>query len=328
MITPLANTRTQPFASVGPVPTGQSPFSNPSRATVVNFARSHSSAMNLPKVPRRPALQACIAILAFVVFSAAPLIAQPITPASYSDVQEVPPASDLFIVTQIFQGDQTDPIEVHRIAFKDGVFYDFPSQPEQPWTIFDLPKSRVILLDRKRQQQTSLSTEDLLRLTVQSDTKITDPEQRQRFGMDAEVRPQLNPHSANSQSSRGQRFELSYDRTRYEVIAEKPAEPAWAYQYGQFVDWACRLNIARPQGVPPFARMRLNQAMVDQALYGRQINVELSRVVGSDSTPVTIRLRSETSLSSEISDSIADQIKQAQSLQVLFNAVPWDQYES
>lgn len=241
------------------------------------------------------------------------LVAQTVAPTSF--VESVP-ARTLFAVTKIYQGQQPQPVEIHEIAMVDGVVYDFPADRDQPWTVFDLPQSQVVLLDRKHQQRTSISTEELIRLTAQADSAITDPIQRSRFGMDAEV-----------QVLDENRFELSYDQTHYRVQASSPSQPTWAIQYSQFVDWACRLNIARPRGVPPFARMRINEVVSRAGLFPQRIDVEMTRSIGEDATAVLVRLNSQTTLSPEIGRQTQSRIDETHSMRVLFKEIPWDEYE-
>lgn len=225
-------------------------------------------------------------------------------------------ADDFLVQTQVYQGSQPEPVEVHEIALIDGVFYDFPSNDDQPWILFDLPQSRIVLLDRKHRQRTSISTENLIRISAQADAAVTDPATRRRFGMDAVVR----------QDESGE-FHLTYDQTQYRVQTVAPERSEWAILYAQFVDWACRLNIARPRGVPPFARMRLNEAMTRQGVYPQRIEVEMTRHVGVDLTPVVVRLNSQTTLSSTITPETRKRIQEARSMRVLFTEIPWNEYE-
>lgn len=219
-------------------------------------------------------------------------------------------------LTEVFQGDAKHPAETHQIAFQNGIYYDFPTAEGQPWTIFDLPQSRVILLDRERQQRTSIPTDDLVRLTARAQSEITDAEQRARFGMDAQP----------IQSGETQ-FSLRYDDTEYHITGVRADDTDVAAQYGRFVDWVCRLNIARPKGVPPFARMKLNALMTQQNVLPRETTVTITRHLGTDRTAATIRLRSLTSVHGEIDDSLAAQIHDAKSMRVVFKEVSWDHDE-
>lgn len=250
---------------------------------------------------------------------------RPVAHASATSPVTTHPGS-LLITTEIFQHlgdrhrrkaskDESRPVETHHVVFQHGTYYDFSSSPDEAWVVFDLPESEIVLLDRHRQQQTRISTSTLIEMTLRANAGLTDPTQRERFGMDAVA-----------QEGPDQTYELAYDRTRYHVTAASPTEPAWALHCGQFVDWACRLNIVRPRGVPPFARMRLNQTLVRDRLYAQQIDVEMGRTVGDDATPIVVRLTSQTQLSDEIPASIADQIRQAKSMRVLYQDIPWDQY--
>lgn len=226
------------------------------------------------------------------------------------------PPTQWTVLTEIYQGDASRPAETHRIALKDGIYYDFPKAAGEPWTIFDLPQSRVILLDRNNQQRTSIPTDDLVSLTAQAEAGVTDAAQRARFGMDAQP----------IQTSQTQ-FSLDYEDTQYLVTGVHTSDPDVVAQYGRFVDWACRLNIARPRGVPPFARMKLNELMTRQSILPYETSVTLTRHVGVERTTATIRLRSTTALHREIDESLAAQIQDAQTMRVVFEEVPWDQYE-
>lgn len=244
----------------------------------------------------------------------------PVTQAQVSDprlqTRTDTAASQWMVVTQIFQGDQHEPSETHHIAFQNGIYYDFPSDLNQVCTVFDLPRSRIVLLDRKRQLQTSVLTEDLIHLAARAEAEVIDATHRQRFGMDAQP------------TQTGElRFALSYTDTQYDVFGERSPETAMAVQYGRFVDWVCRLNIARPRGVPPFARIKLNALMTGRNVLPRETHVTMTRYVGTERIPATIRLRSTTVVSSEIEEGVIAQIKDAQTMRVVFPDVPWDEYE-
>ncbi|TWT56154.1 hypothetical protein [Allorhodopirellula solitaria] len=219
-------------------------------------------------------------------------------------------------LTKVFQGDAQRPAETHQIAYQNGVYYDFSAAESQPWVIFDLGQSRVIMLDRERQQRTSIATGDLVRLTARAESEITDEQQRARFGMDAQP---MRTSDLN--------FALDYEGTRYRISGMRASNPDVAAQYGRFVDWVCRLNIARPRGVPPFARMKLNEMMTSHDVLPEETKVTLTRYLGADRIAATIRLRSSMSLQNEIDDAIASQIQDAQTMRVVFEEVPWDQYE-
>lgn len=219
-------------------------------------------------------------------------------------------------VSHIYQGDDPNPVETHHVVFKNGIYYDFPADDQQPWTIFDLNASRVILLDRQRQIRTSVPTDDLVQLAARAEAEITDPVDRQRYGMDA-----VPTRSGELQ------FDVAYADTRYRVTGTRPGAPKLAAEYGRFVDWACRLNVARPRGVPPFARMKLNAVMTRQNVLPKETAVTLTRHIGAERIPAQIRLRSTTVIQDDLTASINKQVKDAQSMRVIFQEIPWDQYE-
>lgn len=238
----------------------------------------------------------------------------PARPASYRNAAK--PTGSWMAITHIYQGDHPAPVDTHHVVYENGSYYDFSDDESQPWTIFDLPSSRVILLDRKRQLRTSVPTKDLIQLAARAEAEITDPTDRGRYGMDA----------VPSRTSDGQ-FSVSYADTVYRVTGIRPDMPSLAVEYGRFVDWACRLNVARPRGVPPFARMKLNAVMTSAKLLPAETAVTLTRHIGADRTPAKIRLRSTTTIDRQLTDAMTQRINDAKSMRVLFQEIPWDQYE-
>ncbi|WP_201767220.1 hypothetical protein [Rhodopirellula sallentina] len=238
----------------------------------------------------------------------------PARPASYRS--PATPTGAWMAITHIYQGDHPAPVDTHHVVYENGSYYDFSNDESQPWTIFDLQASRVILLDRKRQLRTSVPTKDLIQLAARAEAEITDPTDRDRYGMDA----------VPSRTNEGQ-FSVSYADTVYRVTGIRPDVPALAVEYGRFVDWACRLNVARPRGVPPFARMKLNAVMTSAKMLPVETAVTLTRHIGADRTPAKIRLRSTTTIDRQLTDAMTQRINDAKSMRVLFQEIPWDQYE-
>lgn len=252
-------------------------------------------------------LLTCFALLS--LSSATPICAQ----ESFVSTSET---DQWMVVTDVFQGEQKTAVETHKIAFRNGVYYDFPTRPQQPWTIFDLPAGRVILLNRAAQTRTSVPTENLIQLAARAESEITDLAQRARYAMDATA------------SQTGHlRFTVAHTAIHYDVQAMPVSDAAIAVQYGRFVDWVCRLNIARPRGVPPFARMKLNALMTSHRVIPKETSVTLTRHLGSERIPATIRLRSTTTIHPDIETELDSQIEEAQSMQVVFQEIPWDQFE-
>jgi hypothetical protein len=172
-------------------------------------------------------------------------------------------AAEFTVATKIFVADVESPVAEHRILFADGLVYDLPQTDDRIATVYDAANGKIVLLDRESQQQTILGLEDLLRITAEAKASIDGADDRNRFGLNAQVI-----------SENGYRIEFA--GTEYRVQAETPSDPGIAADYGRFADLALRMNIVRPTGPPPFARMTLNSHIAARGEFPRESNLKIS----------------------------------------------------
>ncbi|EMB13105.1 hypothetical protein [Rhodopirellula europaea] len=222
---------------------------------------------------------------------------------------------DFTLTTRIYFAGERKPNTVHKNIFADGVIYSVSESDPRFLTVFDLNQSMIVLLDQKTKTRCSVSMDELTRLTARADASVTDSMRRERLGMNAQVRL-IGP----------QRYEMTYPGVRYEVEGVVPPSPAMAIANAQLVDWACRLNIARPRGLPPFGRMRLNDELWKQSLIGVKTKLSINRN-GADGEPVVkANLNIESDWSEGLDDDAERQIDQVQGYRVVYTQVNWSEF--
>lgn len=158
-------------------------------------------------------------------------------------------AATFRVTTKIFEGAKLDAAAEHVILFQEGLVYDFPQIDTRFVTVYDPAQNRVTLMDRENQQQTTLSTDDLIQVTAQARAAARTPEQQEQLGLLAKV----------ERSSRVSGYSVRFGNMEYHVTTQQPNDPSVAADFARFADLASRLNIVRRMGPPPFGRMTLNQ---------------------------------------------------------------------
>jgi hypothetical protein len=176
-----------------------------------------------------------------------------------------PAHAALFSVsTKIFVGASNDPASEHRILFDEGTAYDLSISEDRFATIYNSSDGKVVLLDRESKVQAVVTLDDLLKVTAQAKASVTEPEDRRRLGIEAKV-------------DAAEGYTMKFDGTEYFVKTQSPADPTIAIAYGRFADLALRMNLLRPLGPPPFARMTLNSHIAGKGEVPTQLTLTLKR---------------------------------------------------
>ncbi|MFG0265333.1 MAG: hypothetical protein ACF8AM_09295 [Rhodopirellula sp. JB055] len=219
------------------------------------------------------------------------------------------------LTTKIYFAGERKPNSVHKNIFHEGVIYSVPESDPRFLTVFDLNQSVIVLLDRQTKTRCSVPMDLLTQAAARADAMVTDPEQRESLGMNAKVRS-LGNH----------RYEMTYPGVRYEVEGVVPPSPAMAIANAQLVDWACRLNIARPRGLPPFGRMRLNDELWKQSLIGVKTKLTIDRQGANGEPVMKANLNIESTWTDGIDDAAQRQIDQAMGYRVVYKQVDWKEF--
>ena len=194
----------------------------------------------------------------------------------------------------------------HLVLFDSGMVYAVPAGGEEDTvTIIDESRRRLVLIHREKEVKTTIATEDLVELTARLRANATQPEQRARLGIGAQVKTDVSGvHS------------ISYGDITYKTTVQEPTNPRVAADFGNFANWATRLNIARARGLPPIGRMLLT----DHLAKLNQLPLETTLMFGRG--PAKREYRSTHSLVQRISQADRKLIDELGSMLALYTEVP------
>jgi hypothetical protein len=188
------------------------------------------------------------------------------------------------IETQVYSGRQSKLVSENLTLFTDQVVYDFlfdanDSSRVTEVVVFDLDKSRFVLLDMDRQLKLEIRQADLNQLLTS--LKTSEP-WRDEYPFLLE--PVFETHFDEAM----QRLELTSKHISYSVQVETPAKSLAFPAYGQFVDAYAQLNATDPQKLPPFARLELNRDLKARRLMPTHVEMTMDfPTQGSGSLRIT-----------------------------------------
>lgn len=168
---------------------------------------------------------------------------------------------------EIFEGTQTKPQSQHLLLFDAGVIYDLPIGIGTTVTVFDPVRSRVMLLHKTQRVRTSIATQSLIQVSAQARSAAIDAGAEQSLGLNARVAP----------AASGTDYVIEFGDTKYSVKPQPAIAEGVAAEFAAFTVWACRLNLARQVGSPPFARMTMAEFLASEKELPRQISLEVRR---------------------------------------------------
>lgn len=169
------------------------------------------------------------------------------------------------VETELFEGTQVKPQSQHLLLFDSGVIYDLPLGTGSTITVFDPQRSRVMLLHKIQRVRTSISTESLIQISAQ--TRAAAAESGANLGLTARVVQADSPDT----------YCIEFGGTKYTATIQAATSEQAAAEYAAFTVWACRLNLARHVGSPPFARMTLADFLAAEKAWPRQIKLDVQR---------------------------------------------------
>jgi hypothetical protein len=153
------------------------------------------------------------------------------------------------------------------LLFDSGVIYDLPIGIGTTVTVFDPGRSRVMLLHKTQRVRTSIATESLIQVSAQARSAAVDAGAAQSLGLNARVVP----------ATSGTDYVIEFGDTKYSVKPQPAIAEGVAAEFAAFTVWACRLNLARQVGSPPFARMTMAEFLSSEKELPRQISLEVRR---------------------------------------------------
>ena len=228
-------------------------------------------------------------------------------------------ANDFRISSRIFFGDTNKAIAENETIFQGDTVYDFSlsgskQAGSKQTVVFDLLGQSFVLLDAKRSVKSSLNKQELQQLVAQLIAKI----QARPAGAKAvspAIRFAIKPTFAEKTGPTS--ISLDHELLSYETATQSvPANVA--SKYGVFSDYYCQLNAVRG-GMPPAARMRLNELLVQKKHI--PTSVFLRRATIDPQKP--LRLRSKHDFVAELSRKDQKRITQAKKHIANFREVPF-----
>lgn len=171
------------------------------------------------------------------------------------------------VETEIYEGTEVKPQSQHLMLFEAGLVYDMPVGVDATITVFDPLRGRVVLLHKIQKVKTSISNESLIRIAAQLRAAAVESKAGKGLGLEAKVAAGETPDS----------YTIEFGDTKYVATTQPALNDSLAQQYAEFTIWACRLNLARQIGSPPFARITLAEFLAAEKLLPRQIKLEVRR---------------------------------------------------
>ena len=177
-------------------------------------------------------------------------------------------AQDFKVTTKVFVDDGKRPVRENDTFFYGGRVFDSLAPHRAEFTVLDVRTGRIILLDASRKVKATLSLEGEGGLTgFTAQLKARAGQVKDDFF--------LNPQFDQTYDEATGELTLSSDRMSYRVRTSKPRYPQAVAQYREFADWFARLNAVRPRNLPPFARLKLNEALATRRRLPEEVELTL-----------------------------------------------------
>ncbi len=187
---------------------------------------------------------------------------EPAEPAAF------PEAVTLRVETELFLGDETEPVASSLTLFDAGVAWDFlkvrggcdPDAADERLKLVEIvlqdpARERVVVIDPRREVKTEIPLIRLERLSVSLANWA-------RSSDDRLVRWAGGPDFSDGFTEEDDRIELAGPRVRYSVAHSEADSPDVASTYRRFADTAILLKaLLQPGGIPPFPRLAVNRRL-------------------------------------------------------------------
>ena len=185
-------------------------------------------------------------------------------------------AEGLRIETEVYLGEETEPVSRTVTLFDSGVVYDFVEEEAQVAVFRPPTRSRggqFVLLDLVNEQRTEIATDRVKALM----TKLTEWAGEQdddllKFAAKPEFEESFDPDTGM--------LTLIGSHWNYRVATVPAEDRAALARYREFTDWYTRLNTMMQGTPPPGPRLKLNAALQKHGV----VPVEIHRLVDSEST--------------------------------------------
>lgn len=202
------------------------------------------------------------------------------------------------VTTELSEGDEV--YGRSNTIFFQGRVFDVSDPKGNEFTVYDPTQKRIRLINVKHKMQTWLATKDIERYTAELKV-IASQKAKRPFNVDPEFKDESNE----------QRIRLTSETISYEAEVTKPRFQQAGVEYRQFADWMCQLNAMNPRNLPPFARMKLNEALGARNVLPLRVQLRLvidakERVVSSKHRYYWVLSRDDRELCEKVGGYLAD----------------------
>ncbi len=226
-------------------------------------------------------------------------------------------ADDFRIETKVYAGKEVEPVSEDLTLFRGEQVYDFLNKPREV-TVFDKPRSRVILLDPSRRVKAEVSMERIMAFSDELRTwcgKQSDPL----------LKFSAEPSFAQSLDNATSELVFTSPFLTYRVATEKASSDDIARQYLEFSDSYARLNaMTNPGSTPPFPRLKIDEALFLSHAIPSRVQLTIPSRSRFGGKPTTVR--SEHSISWRLLEPDQQKIQEAEEFLVTFTPLTLERY--
>lgn len=177
---------------------------------------------------------------------------------------------ELRVDTSLFVANNATPVSHNETLFSSGIVYDFSKTNEKDSateiTVYDSRKKSFTLLDEKRKVKFSISQSRLVQLTEALRTQITQDPKLKIFATAEYTETSDNASGWTS---------VDGGLVGYRFKGKTPQDSRVVDSYCDFLDQYTLLAAIDPLRMPPFPRLRLNEAIRKQRVIPGEIRLNI-----------------------------------------------------
>lgn len=230
-------------------------------------------------------------------------------------------AQEFRIASEVYVGDETEPVSENLTLFRGSVVYDFLSRPAEIAIFRNVATSRggrFILLDPDHRIRAEVTTERITSILDQLRRwAATQNDPLLRFA----AHPRFEEHFDVGKGV----LRLESDLMRYVLKTQKPKQPAVTTLYRDYSDWYGRLaSITHVGSLPPFPRLAANEALARRERLAREVQLTIPADASGRGEDVV--MRAEHQIQWRLSKRDLRRIDEADQYLVTFRPVTYDEF--
>jgi len=238
--------------------------------------------------------------------------------ASVSGADQDEEGESFRMVNRVYVGDDEKPQVQSTTIFLADTVYDFLDSPPEV-TVFDKGRGRFVLLDLTRRVKTELTTHRVSSLADRLQVWA-------RTQSDPFLKFLADPVFEEEYDQEAGELALASDWMTYRLTTVPAASRTISRQYRDFSDWYARLNTTlNPGSRPPFARLKVNDALDTRGRLPREVLLSMRSKTGVLAKRITVR--SEHKLSVGLAEADQDRVAQVGEFLTIFTPVSFERYQ-